>query len=56
MPAAPPEVAVNTNASRQNAEKVLRSLTNMGMPADRVSLSATMSPDIQSNEVRIYVR
>jgi len=50
------EVAVNNNASRQNAENVLRSLTNMGLPADRVSLSATMSPDIQSNEVRIFVR
>lgn len=52
----PGQVAVNTNASRQNAENVLRSLTNMGLPADRVSLSATMSPDIQSNEVRIFVR
>jgi len=50
------EVAVNSNASRQNAENVLRSLTNMGLPADRVSLSATMSPDVQSNEVRIFVR
>jgi hypothetical protein len=28
----------------------------MGLPADRVSLSATMSPEIQSNEVRIFVR
>ncbi|HEY3919377.1 MAG TPA: hypothetical protein VGL83_16425 [Stellaceae bacterium] len=50
------DVAVNTNASRQNAENVLRSLTNMGLPADRVSLAASMSPDIQSNEVRIFVR
>jgi hypothetical protein len=50
------QVAVNTNASRQNAENVLRALTNMGLPADRVSLSATMSPDVQSNEVRIFVR
>jgi hypothetical protein len=50
------QVAVNTNASRQNAENVLRSLTNMGLPADRVSLSASMSPEIQSNEVRIFVR
>jgi hypothetical protein len=49
-------VAVNTNTSRQNAENVLRSLTNMGLPADRVSLAATMSPDIQSNEVRVFVR
>ena len=50
------DVALNTNASRQNAENVLRSLTNMGLPADRVSLSATMSPDVQANEVRVYVR
>jgi hypothetical protein len=52
----PGQVAVNTNASRQNAENVLRALTNMGLPADRVSLSATMSPDVQSNEVRVFVR
>jgi hypothetical protein len=52
----PAQVAVNTNASRQNAENVLRALTNMGLPANRVSLSATMSPDIQINEVRVFVR
>lgn len=52
----PGQVAVNTNTSRQNAENVLRALTNMGLPADRVSLSATMSPDVQSNEVRVFVR
>jgi hypothetical protein len=52
----PADVAVNTNASRQNAENVLRSLTSMGLPADRVSLSATMSPDVQASEVRIFVR
>ncbi len=52
----PAQVALNTNASRQNAENVLRSLTNMGLPANRVTLSATMSPDIQSNEVRVFVR
>ncbi len=50
------EVAVNTNASKRNAENVMRSLTSMGLPADRVSLSATTSGDIQNNEVRVYVR
>lgn len=50
------QVAVNTNASRQNAENVLRSLTNMGLPADRMALAATTSPDVQANEVRVYVR
>jgi hypothetical protein len=52
----PAQVALNTNASRQNAENVLRALTNMGLPADRVTLSATMSPDVQANEVRVFVR
>ena len=50
------DVAANTKASRENATKVLRSLTAMGMPADRLALSATMSPDVQSGEVRIFVR
>src|SRR5690348_4766005 len=50
------QVAVNSNASKHNAEDVMRSLTNMGLPADRVTLSATTSADIHSNEVRIYVR
>ncbi len=50
------QVAVNSNASKHNAEDVMRSLTNMGLPADRVTLSATTSGDVQSNEVRIYVR
>lgn len=50
------QVAVNSNASKHNAEDVMRSLTNMGLPADRVTLSATTSNDVHSNEVRIYVR
>ena len=50
------QVAVNSNASKHNAEDVMRSLTNMGLPADRVTLSATTSADVHNNEVRIYVR
>ena len=50
------QVAVNSNASKRNAENVMRSLTNMGLPADRISLSATTSADVQNNEVRLYVR
>src|SRR5665213_2898831 len=50
------QAAVNANASKRNAENVMRSLTSMGLPADRVSLSATTSTDVQNNEVRIFVR
>jgi len=49
-------VALDTNRSRRNAENVLRTLTNMGLPADRMTLSATSSAQAQVNEVHIYVR
>jgi hypothetical protein len=44
------------NAARRNAENVLRSLTSMGLPASRVTLSAGTSNDARTNEVHIYVR
>jgi hypothetical protein len=50
------QVAVNADASKRNAEKVMDSLTSMGLPADRVSLSATTSGDVKNNQVRIFVR
>ncbi len=52
----PAQVSLATNKSRRNAEDVLRSLTNMGLPADRITLSATSSPSAQVNEVHVYVR
>lgn len=52
----PGQTALGANSARRNAEAVLRSLTNMGLPADRVRISAMNSADAVSNEVRIYVR
>jgi hypothetical protein len=52
----PADAALNTNAARRNAEAVLRTLNNMGLPADRVNLSATTSASARSNEVHIYLR
>jgi hypothetical protein len=49
-------MALNVTRARQNAEEVLRSLTDMGLPADRVRLSSTSNPDVTTNEVRIFVR
>jgi hypothetical protein len=49
-------VALDTNRSRRNAESVLRTLTNMGLPADRMTLSATASAQANVNEVHVYVR
>jgi phosphate uptake regulator len=50
------EIALASANSKRQAEQVLRSLTNMGLPADRISLSATTSSSARSNEVHIYVR
>jgi hypothetical protein len=52
----PAKVALETNRSRRNAELVLRSLVNLGLPPDRVSLAATSSAEAQVNEVHVYVR
>lgn len=52
----PAQVSLATSRSRRNAEGVLRTLTNMGLPADRVTLSATSSASAQVNEVHVYVR
>ena len=52
----PAQVALGSSTSKRNAENVLRTLTDMGLPADRVNMSATTSPDAQTSEVHIYVR
>lgn len=48
--------ALDSNAARRNAQQVVRSLADMGLPSDRVSLSTTNAPDARTNEVRIFVR
>jgi hypothetical protein len=50
------QVTVAANTSKRNAESVLRSLSDMGLPLDRVRLSAMTSGRAASNEVHIYVR
>lgn len=52
----PAQVAASSEIARANADKVMHSLLNMGLPADRVSLSQVTDPNIQSSEVHLYVR
>ena len=42
--------------SRRNAEAVMASIADMGLPASRLSISSTTSGDVSSNEVRVYMR
>ena len=50
------EITSNSEAARASSEKVMHSLLAMGLPADRVSVSQVSDPNVQSNEVRLYVR
>ena len=50
------QVARGANTARRSAERVLRSLNSMGLPASRVTLSAGTSGQAQSPEVHVYVR
>jgi hypothetical protein len=50
------ELAIESTRARRNAEKVLRTLTQMGMNMERVNLSYTQSADAKTNEVHLYIR
>mgnify|MGYP003108911924 CR=1 FL=1 len=50
------DLAGNQARAARNAERVLRSLTDMGLPASRVALSSTANANVASNEVHIYLR
>ncbi len=48
--------AIESTKSRRNAEEVLRSMTQMGLPMDKVDISYAASPEVDSSEVHIYIR
>jgi len=52
----PARVALNSNKVRRNAEEVLRSLTEMGLPPERVAVSSKTSNTATTNEVHLYLR
>ena len=52
----PADVAIASNAAKRHADTVLQALSEMGLPSNRVPLSSTTSPSVQTNEVHFYVR
>jgi hypothetical protein len=50
------QIALAASNAKRQAETVARSLTDMGLPPDRVSMSASTSAGAQSNEVHVFVR
>ena len=50
------QVAIESTRARRNAERVLRTLTQMGLPLERIDLSYTDNPQASTNEVHLYIR
>lgn len=50
------QVAIESTKSRRNAEKVLRAMTQMGVPLDKLDISYSSSEAATDNEVHIYIR
>lgn len=46
----------DAEAARASTQKVMQSLLEMGLPADRISLSQVTDPNVSTNEVHLYVR
>lgn len=49
-------VQTTQTASARYAQDVMRSMTNMGVPATRMSVAAATDPAAASSEVRVFVR
>ncbi len=50
------QTAINQTRAQRNAEGVLRSLIEMGLPNQRVAMSSRVSDQARNNEVHVYVR
>lgn len=50
------QVSITADQAKRDAEGVMRALSKMGLPADRVALSAMTSANVRDSEVQLYVR
>ncbi len=46
----------NSSGARRNSESVMRSMTNMGLPSERVIMASMSNPSASAPEVHVYVR
>ena len=53
--ASPGTAALNETTARRNAEAVVRSLSQMGLPSDRIRISSAGNADAATGEVKIFV-
>lgn len=50
------QVAIESTRSRRNAERVLRTLTQMGIPLEQIDLSYAPSSEARTSEVHLFLR
>lgn len=48
--------AIAATEARKNGEAVLRSLTQMGLPMERINLNAANSKEVLNSEVQLYIQ
>lgn len=49
-------VQLSQTDAQRHAQEVMRSMTDMGVPASRLGISSSTDPSISSSEVRVFVR
>ena len=49
-------VQIGQTTARRHAQDVMRSMTDMGVPATRLGVASTTDPGAGGNEVRVFVR
>lgn len=52
----PAELAMAGTEARKNGEAVVRSLTQMGLPSERLRMNSANSRDVRNTEVHIYIQ
>ena len=49
-------VQIAQSTARRHAQDVMRSMTDMGVPATRLDVASTTDPAATASEVRVFVR
>ena len=49
-------VQIAQSTARRHAQDVMRSMTDMGVPASRLGVASTTDPAAAASEVRVFVR
>ena len=49
-------VQIAQTTTKRRAQEVLRAMTDMGVPASRLSISSSTDPELSAGEVRVYLR